>query len=721
MPGATRIFEPAARGFVAFLERHLPRNRQRLFAGGLVFASALLLVGWPLPESGEKYPPGKVQPTTVIAEFEFPILKDVDVLEEEQAERASEVPAVVAQNDSARTVAQLRARALHDKVKVLRRRSHRDADRLEVDLELGQSTLIALLLGAQHQALLEVSEALAADVMRRGYVGTEQASLLARYGSVRVRDPLGDVIFPTEQLLTADRVRELALRRADVSDLAPEVVAELTLYLAVPNLELQADATRSQVEEAIGSVDPAAGIVLSGEKIIDAHERITPERYRVLRSYEYWRGKRGLTASVFRRLLPSFGDLVLVLVLLSAFYLYLRAHQPLLLERPEDFWLLAGIQSIVLILAAVLIKGFGLPAVLVPVAAVSILTTLFFDDRVGMAATVLPVFLVGLVADGGTPFFAVVGLGSVGAVLLTPRVRRRKQFYWLLVSVPLVHLVVLFALFLAEGTPLSSFIRNGLAAAGSPFLAIAVAFFCVPILESIFHRATDLSLLELGDQNRPLLRRLLLEAPGTYHHSIQVGALADAGALATGANPLLARVIGYYHDVGKLTKPEYFPENVPIGRKNPHDKLNPSMSRIILESHLREGVTLAEESRLPREVVQGIREHHGVTLMASYYHKAREKDETARPEEFSYPGPIPSSKEAALVLLANEVESAARALEDPTPSRVKGVIFRVVQDNFEIGNLDASGFTLNDLARIREAFVGLLSGAFHGRTGSARG
>ena len=147
----------------------------------------------------------------------------------------------------------------------------------------------------------------------------------------------------------------------------------------------------------------------------------------------------------------------------------------------------------------------------------------------------------------------------------------------------------------------------------------------------------------------------------------------------------------------------------------PHDKLAPSMSRLIHESHLREGVALAIESKLPREVVQGIREHHGQSVLTQYWHKARLKDPDARSDDYCYPGPRPSTVESALVLLANEVESSARSLEDPTPSRVKGVVHRVVQDNLENGNLDDSGLTLSDLAKVREVFTTLLSGAFHGR------
>ncbi|MFN8548840.1 MAG: HDIG domain-containing protein [Candidatus Eisenbacteria bacterium] len=688
--------------------------RQQRLAALLVFLAALTLVRWPLRPNEGRYELGKIQPTTVIAEFDYAVLKDPTQLAREQREKANAVPAVVARSDSAGAVAGRRLESLRQKVAALRKPHGKDGEKSEVDLAFDSETLIALLIGPRSGEILDQAEKLVREVMQRGYVGAAVAESLASYGSVTVKDPLGDATLSTSALLTVERLRELARQRAKSRGLPEDALAEVAAYAAVPNLVFDWAATHAQVDAARSQVDRQTGMVLKGEKIIGAHERITPDKLRLLLSYEYWRGQRG-SAAWFKRLFPALGDLLLIVILLSSFFAYLWVHRRPLLERADDLWLLTFIEAMVLVLAAVLIHLFEVPPMLVPVAAVSILSTLFFDERLGMAATVLPVFLVGLVAEGGTAFFAVVGLGSLGAVLLTPRVRQRRQFYWLLALVPGLHLLVLFALSLAEVMPISTFVRNALAAAGSPFLATAVALFALPILESVFHRSTDLSLLELSDLNRPLLRRLMLAAPGTYHHSIMVGALAESAAQLVGANPLLARVIGYYHDIGKIAKPEYFAENIAIGRKNPHDKLAPSMSRLIHESHLREGVALAAEYKLPREVTQGIREHHGQSVLTQYWLKARGKDASARPEDYRFPGPRPSSRESALVLLANEVESSARSLEEPTPSRIKGVVHRVVQDNLDNGNLDDSGLTLSDLARVREVFTTLLAGAFHGR------
>jgi putative nucleotidyltransferase with HDIG domain len=192
----------------------------------------------------------------------------------------------------------------------------------------------------------------------------------------------------------------------------------------------------------------------------------------------------------------------------------------------------------------------------------------------------------------------------------------------------------------------------------------------LPILETVFSVTTDITLPELADLNRPILRRLMLEAPGTYHHSLVVGSLAEAGAEAIGGNPLLGRVGAYYHEIGKIEKAEYYVENQSSARSR-HEKLSPTMSCLIIEAHVREGAEIARKERLPRAIVDSILEHHGTTLMSFFFHKAREADANAEERDFRYPGPKPRSKETAVLMLADAVEAAARSLSEPTPSRIR--------------------------------------------------
>ena len=227
---------------------------------------------------------------------------------------------------------------------------------------------------------------------------------------------------------------------------------------------------------------------------------------------------------------------------------------------------------------------------------------------------------------------------------------------------------------------------------------------------------TDPSLLVLSDLNKPLLRKLAMRAPGTYHHSILVGSLSEAAAEAIGANSLLTRVGAYYHDIGKMDKPEYFVENQK-GGKNPHDKLSPSMSYLIIVSHVKRGLEIAQEHKLPKEIQAFIAEHHGTNLISYFYNKALEKVDAAEISEtdFRYPGPKPQSKETGIVMLADTVEAASRTLKDPSVSRLRGMVNSIIDDRFKNCELDESPLTLRELTLIQEAFVQILTGIFHGR------
>jgi putative nucleotidyltransferase with HDIG domain len=240
----------------------------------------------------------------------------------------------------------------------------------------------------------------------------------------------------------------------------------------------------------------------------------------------------------------------------------------------------------------------------------------------------------------------------------------------------------------------------------------------VPLIESLFRYTTNIKLLELANMNNPLLRDLMVQAPGTYHHSIIVGNLAEAAAENIGVNPLMVRVAAYYHDIGKIRKPQYFIENIG-GQENRHDKLAPSMSALILMAHVKDGVEMARESRLGRDLGDIIRQHHGTSLMKFFYDKAKSK---ADPEveqiderDYRYPGPKPQTREAALIMLADAIEAASRTLTDPTPARIQGMVQKIINNIFIDGQLDECELTLKDINNIAKSFKLVLGGIFHHR------
>jgi putative nucleotidyltransferase with HDIG domain len=237
-----------------------------------------------------------------------------------------------------------------------------------------------------------------------------------------------------------------------------------------------------------------------------------------------------------------------------------------------------------------------------------------------------------------------------------------------------------------------------------------------PLMEFAFGYATDITLLELANLDRPLLRKLMIEAPGTYHHSMVVGNMVEAAAAEIGANPLLAKVCGYYHDIGKIKKPLYFIENQTDG-VNRHDKLAPSMSSLILIAHVKNGVEIARENKLGQGIIDTIQQHHGKSLITFFYEKARQQkgDDAVKIEDFRYPGPLPQTREAGLVMLADVVEAASRTLENPTASRIQRLAQDLFNKIFSDGQLDNCELTLKDLHKIAGSYYKILTGIHHHR------
>jgi putative nucleotidyltransferase with HDIG domain len=294
------------------------------------------------------------------------------------------------------------------------------------------------------------------------------------------------------------------------------------------------------------------------------------------------------------------------------------------------------------------------------------------------------------------------------------KVRNRNQFYKAIGVLTLGYVLTVGGLNLGAAENLRFALTAVGIATASGVVSTALCLFLLPLFESAFGITTDLTLLELSDLNHPLLRRMSLESPGTYHHSQVVGSLAEGGARSIDANSLLARVGANFHDIGKMLKPRYYVENQ--SGENKHDDLSPSMSALVIAAHVKDGMELGRQWGLPKEVVAYIPEHHGTSVMQYFYHKALETESgTVKVDDFRYPGPKPQTKETAIVMLADGVEASTRSLRRPTPSRVREMVRKIIDRKMGEGELDESGLSLRDLARIREAFIPILVGIHHQR------
>ncbi|UCD35471.1 MAG: HDIG domain-containing protein, partial [Nitrospiraceae bacterium] len=353
----------------------------------------------------------------------------------------------------------------------------------------------------------------------------------------------------------------------------------------------------------------------------------------------------------------------------------------------------------------------------VPLAAGSMMAALLIDIHTAIVFTVITSLAAGLWMN--SPLYSIYvfasGLtGSFGVI----NCRKRSAIWRAGFAVSLVCMFTALIITLYRGNLLTI---SPVVAAGTAFLngiiVVTLVSALLPLFEYLFKLTTDISLLELLDLNQPIMRDLLVEAPGTYHHSIIVGNLAEAAAEAVGVNPLLARVSAYYHDIGKIKMPDYFIENQ-IASISKHDNLAPRMSSLILLSHVKEGVELAKKHKLPLAIIDIIQQHHGTSVQTFFYQKAKEQqDEIALPreEDFRYPGPKPQSRVAALVLMADAVEAASRVLSDTSPARVALLVDKIINHCIIDGQLDNCELTLKDLREIKTHFVYLLTSMYHKR------
>ncbi len=422
--------------------------------------------------------------------------------------------------------------------------------------------------------------------------------------------------------------------------------------------------------------------------------------------------------------------LLFVLFALGAVYFYARFLEPRPVISSKNLYLLGTvvllsilINRFLLIILQSLSQSFPFIPLqsfyyTIPVALGSVLLTVLFNTRIAFGGAVALSLLTKFLVTDDVAFllFGLVG-AVVGAFSVRPTPDRTTFFkagFW----VAIANCVTVLTFIPIYGRSAMTLPFDLGASLVNGVLVALFASTLLPVLEYLFETATDLKLLELSNLNRPLLKQLMRTAPGTYHHSLMLGELSEAAAEAIGANPLLCRVGAYYHDIGKVKKPVYFIENHMDALKR-HEKLSPHLSSLIVVSHVKEGIELALEHRLPPAIVDLIPQHHGTRLVTYFYEKAKESQDPdlseVKDEDYRYPGPKPQTREAAILMLADAVEAAARTLNDPTPARIQGLVQRLANSIFIEGELSECDLTLKDLHQIAKAFVRVLTASHHHR------
>lgn len=479
-----------------------------------------------------------------------------------------------------------------------------------------------------------------------------------------------------------------------------------------PNMLIDVETTELNRQRARDEVEDV--VCVTGEVIVRQGAIVTPAQYAMLDAL----GKVDNDPTNM-----ILGSALLMLALVAAAGLYMYRYERDIARHPRTLLLLAILYVLVVGLA-LFFRIFNPYFVPTATGLGLLLITLLVRPRLAVFSTMLLAVPVSLIAgsnDNGlfnAITFTVLLMAFLSGPVAVTVLRHRQQRTAALLAGVLVgvsNFISVIAVGMINGAVSSDTALNGLCAAGSGLCAAILCIGVQPILEWIFNLTTSAKLLELSNPNQPLLRRMLLEAPGSYHHSIIVANLAETAASAIGANGLLARVGAYYHDVGKLKRPQYFKENQMTG-DNPHDRTDPRVSAAILTAHTRDGYQMGLKARLPEPILDIIRQHHGDSPMVFFYDKAvKLYGDKVDISAFRYDGPRPRSREAAVVMLADTIEAAARALPNPDPEKIDALIRKLVRAKMADGQLDESELTFADLDRICRAFQSVLSGVFHER------
>lgn len=522
-------------------------------------------------------------------------------------------------------------------------------------------------------------------------------------------------IYPTDASID-DALRSLQNRvNFDLSDADQQSVVSVVRPLIIPNNRLDEEATAAERAQAVAAVEPYIRTFRQGETIISKGRPIREEDIEALRIFGLQQGNR----SNIRIFMSAF---LLMLLVTGAQALYVVRYYPEIVLSPR---LIVVLMTIFLLFLAVG-RAFGPDWIdqqrLYPAAALSLLVAALVGPHLSMVMTASLALLVGTMFDNSLELIILIAVGGIASVLSLRDIERLNSYFSAGLVTGLVNVVIVLA-FIAnteEETPnIISMLSQSSLAFANGLLAAAIALVGLFVIGAVANLTTSVKLIELMQPNQPLLQILLRKAPGTYQHSLQVANLAELAAERIGANASLIRVGAMYHDIGKTLNPQFFVENQAEGF-NPHNELDdPYRSAQLIIGHVGEGERLARRHRLPQRIRDFIREHHGTMKPWYFYYQAIERaggDETKiETDEFSYPGPVPQSKETAILLLADGTESTARAVRPRSHEEVAGVVNKIMEGALAGGQLDESNLTLNDLKTIREVFIETLQAIYHPR------
>lgn len=478
------------------------------------------------------------------------------------------------------------------------------------------------------------------------------------------------------------------------------------IKLIKPNSFYDKSETEVMKNEAINKTAPV--IVKKDQIIVMEGEQVTKEKYELLKSLGLLNSNNKSEWYIY----ISLGFVIALVLFIEHFYIYKYQR-----NIYDDFKKLALI-NIITCISLVLTRSLSLVSpFLIPLAFTPLIITLLINNKISLTISLINIILISSAVNFNIEITLIAIINSVVGALIIQKLQQRNDILYSCLYIAIINLIATFSI----GFLLSNNSKDVLAQAAFSILGSSLSGILtiglLPFFESIFDIVTTIKLLELSNPNNALLKKLLMEAPGTYHHSILVANLAEVAAEEVGGNPALARVSAYYHDVGKIKRPYFFKENQ-IAIENPHDKITPNLSTLIIISHVKDGIELAKDYKLPKIIQDIIVEHHGTSLVKYFYITAKnnsEKPEEILEEDFRYIGPIPQSKEAGIIMLADSVEASVRSINEPNQNKIETMVNNIIKNILMEGQLDECDLTLKDITKIKKTFINSLLGIYHQR------
>ncbi len=565
--------------------------------------------------------------------------------------------------------------------------------------------------------IIKAAEDIFERIFRRGLLSQDYEYILR--DSISIREGKFQRIFP--KLNYYDPVSVMNLidvrisRFFSGSESIKNAVREYLSYFVRPNLIYDEKLTAEAKQIEISKVSRNKGIVNENERIVAKHDRVTQEIKDKIDSY---RIAKGFDTGFWSRFAQNLGKFLHIALIFLPLIIYIYLFRKKIYENNFNILIIMIVILFVSFIAYIIseleVSGPVDLLILVPVA--SMILTIIFDSRVGFYVTVVCALVVGGLR-GNDYVISIMNIVAGGLAAYTVRdIKNRNQIFRSFLFILLGYVVSIIAFGLERFDPIEKILISSAYAASNSIISPALTFGLIIFFEKIFKITTELTLLELSDFNSPLLRELARNAPGTFTHSMTIGSMVESAAESIGANPILARVGAYYHDIGKLIKPEGFVENQ-MDNINLHENLEPEKSVQVIIEHVTKGIELGREYKLPQEVIDFIPMHHGTFIISYFYEAAKQKygPENVSDKDYRYPGPKPNTKETALLMLADSCESAVRAMTEPDQKKVENVIHNLFKARIEDGQLDKAPITFKDIEKIKAEFLKVLLGQHHKR------